>query len=243
MLRFAEELLLLLLEDQGGKFVLLPDRSQDYALAASVLMDLTLEGRIDTDLERLVLVDSTPTGDDLLDPVLADIASGGDHDVHYWLERTTDHAPVIREKALARLTSRKIVDRRGADYHWVFRFDWASRKWHQSRLYPVIDGEARQEVKVRIMAELFEGDIPDPRDVMIISLADACGVFPILLTPAELERAAPRIELLRRMEALSRGVFKLVSEVQAREEVQAQEREDRQPASTGRALERAGAAT
>ncbi len=37
-------------------------------------MDLALENRIDTDLEQLILVDSTPVGDDLLDPTLARIA-------------------------------------------------------------------------------------------------------------------------------------------------------------------------
>jgi hypothetical protein len=237
MLRFAEELLLLLLADQGGKFIHLPDRCQDYALATSVLMDLTLEGRIDTDLDRLILVDSTPTGDDLLDPVLADIAASRDHNVQYWLERATDHAREIRRKALNRLVYRKIVDRRGDNYHWVFRFDWANHKWHQSRRYPVIDGEARQEVKVRIMAELFEGEIPNPRDVMIISLADACGIFPALLTPTELERVAPRIAMLRSLEMLSRGVFKLISEVRARE------KEDRRPAAAERTLEPAQAAT
>ncbi len=237
MLRFAEELLLLLLEDQGGKFVRLPDRSQDYALATSVLMDLTLEGRIDTDLERLVLVDSTPTGDDLLDPALADIAAGRDHNVRYWLERTTDRAGEIRDKALGRLVSRKIVDRRGDNYHWVFRFDWASHRWHQSRLYPAIDGEARQEVKVRILAELFEGDIPDPRDAMIVSLADACGILPMLLSPEQMEQAGQRIELLRNLEVLSRGAFKLVSEVQALVE------EDRQPVAAAPAREPALAAS
>ena len=107
-----------------------------------------------------------------------------------------------------------LEDQRGDDYHWVFRFDWSTRKWPRSRVYPVIDGEARKEVKVRILAELFDGDIPDPRDVMIISLADACGLFPKLLTPQQLKRATPRIELLRSLELLSRGVFQLIGEVE-----------------------------
>ena len=72
-------------ENQSGKFSRLPDRSLRYALAGSVLMDLTLEGRIDTDPGRVILVDSTPTGDDLLDPILADIVNGGYHNVHYRL--------------------------------------------------------------------------------------------------------------------------------------------------------------
>ena len=127
MLRFAEELLLLLLEDQSGKFLRLPDRVPErevqYALAGTVLMDLTLECRIDTDPDRLILVDSTPTGDDLLDPILADIVNGGDHNVHYWLTHAAVRAWQIQDKALARLVSRDILDQRGYDYHWVFRFD------------------------------------------------------------------------------------------------------------------------
>ena len=96
----------------------MPDRSLQYALARSVLMDLTLEGLIDTDPDRLILVDSTPTGDDLLDPILADIVNGGDHNVHYWLTHATVRAWKIQDTALARLVSRDILDQRGDDYHW-----------------------------------------------------------------------------------------------------------------------------
>ena len=75
MLRFAEEIMLLLLENEGEKFLRVPDLSLRYALAGGVLMDLAMEDRIDTDLEKLILVNATPLGDDMLDPVLADIAN------------------------------------------------------------------------------------------------------------------------------------------------------------------------
>ena len=74
MLRFAEEIMLLLLDDSSGSFVPVPEWSLQRVLAGAVLMDLALENRIDTDTERLILLDKTPTGDDLLDPTLADIA-------------------------------------------------------------------------------------------------------------------------------------------------------------------------
>ena len=48
----------------------------DRILAGAVLMDLAMEYRIDTDPERLVLLDDTPVGDSLLDPTLARIAQG-----------------------------------------------------------------------------------------------------------------------------------------------------------------------
>ena len=65
MLRFAEELLVLMLDEGRGEVAPgLPSHSLSLALAGAVLMDLALEDRIDTDLERLMLVDSTPLGDD-----------------------------------------------------------------------------------------------------------------------------------------------------------------------------------
>ena len=56
-LRFAEEIVLLLLNDDDGKFAQVPAWSLNCALAGGVLMDLALENRIDSDLEKLVGVD------------------------------------------------------------------------------------------------------------------------------------------------------------------------------------------
>ena len=60
----------------------------------------------------------------------------------------------------------------------------------------MIDGQAQREVKTRIMGVLFSDEIPDPRDVMIICLADACGIFGELLSKEELAQASARIGLL-----------------------------------------------
>ena len=62
MLRFAEEIMLLLLNDEDGEFVPVPGWSLQCAFAGAVLMDLALEHRIDTDVEKLVLVDPAPLG-------------------------------------------------------------------------------------------------------------------------------------------------------------------------------------
>ena len=87
VLRFAEELLIFLLDKQSGQLTPVSDSVLYYALAGTVLMDLALEDRIDTDLERLVLIDSTPLNDDLLDPALAVIAAEtGGHDTAHWIE-------------------------------------------------------------------------------------------------------------------------------------------------------------
>ena len=205
MLRFAEEIMLLLLDNSNGKFAGVSDRSIRYALAGAVLMDLARERRLDTDLHRLVLISAKPTGDDILDPVLADIAAadGASHDARYWVERVAEGAKRIRAGALARLVQRGILEGSEGRFLWVLR----------ARRYPVVDGEAQREVKLRILDVLLGDGIPDPRDVVIICLADACGIFHELLTQTELKRAFPRFEQVRKMDLIGQAVAAAVADL------------------------------
>ena len=204
MLRFAEEIILLLLNDDDGGFVYVPNWSLKYALAGGVLMDLALENRIDTDLEKLVLVDATPVGDTLLDPTLADIEAGEERNARFWVERTGERAGAIREEALSRLVSLGILERRDDRFLWVFR----------SRRYPAIDGEAEREVKLRIMGVLFSDEIPHPRDVVIICLADACGIFKGLLSQRELDRVSARIEQVRKLDLIGQAMSQAIHDIE-----------------------------
>ena len=204
MLRFAEEIVLLLLNDENGRLARVSSWSLNYALAGAVLMDLAMENRIDTDLEKLVLVDSTPVGDSLLDPTLADIEAGEERDSRFWVERTAGRAEELREEALSRLVDRGILERRDDRFLWVFR----------SRRYPTVQGEAEKEVKRRIMEVLFSDEIPDPRDVVIICLADACGIFQQLLSRQELNNASARIQQVRRLDLIGQAMSQAIQDIE-----------------------------
>ena len=204
MLRFAEETILLLLNDGDGRFARVPKWSLDYALAGGVLMDLALENRIDTDLEGLILIDDTPTGDALLDPTLADIVAGKERTTNFWLEHTADSADSIREQALNRLIDQGILEVQDDRFLWVFR----------SRRYPSIDGTAEREVKLRIMGVLFSDEIPSPRDVVIICLADACGIFKGLLSSRELDNVGERIDQVRRLDLIGQALSKGIRDIE-----------------------------
>jgi len=203
LLRFVEEILLLLLRDEGGKFVPVPGIALDNALAGGVLMDLALENRIDTDPERLVLVDPTPVGDGLLDPTLAAIAAGEQRDALYWVGQTALRAAEIRREALSRLVERGVLEHDEGSFLWVFR----------SRRYPVIDGRAEREVKLRILGVLLSDDIPDPRDVVIIGLADACGLLPELLPKGEYGKARARIDQVRKLDLIGQATSRAIHDI------------------------------
>ena len=205
-LRFAEEIMLLLLDDQSGRFEHTPGGTTRYALSGAVLMDLALLNRIDTDLDELILLDGTPLQDPMFDPTLAAIQHAGQrHDARYWVERIGDFSDDIRECALDRLVERGILERREDRFLWVFR----------SRRYPLIGGKAEREVKQRIMGVLFSDEIPEPRDIVIICLANACGIFKKLLSPRELERASERIQQVRKLDLIGQAVSTAIWEIEA----------------------------
>ena len=204
MLRFVEEIILLLLRDEDGRFVRVPNWALDYAIAGGVLMDLAMENRIDTDLDNLVLVDSTPVGDSLLDPTLADIAAAETHSTRHWVEHIVESADAIRSEGLTRLVDAGILERQEERFLWVFR----------TRRYPTVDGTVEREVKLRLMGVLFSNEIPDPRDVMLICLVDACGIFDELLSRHELDRASERIAQVRQMDLIGQAMAQAIRDIE-----------------------------
>ena len=204
-LRFAEEVLLLMLKDDTGYVVPIPEWRMSCALAGSVLMDLALDDKIDSDLETLTVVDATPTGDELLDPTLAEVASETEvHAPQYWVERIAQRADDISETAFDRLVKLGILD------HDTGGFFSLSSKVARSGRYPLVDGRQGEEIRSRIMRTLFADELPDPRDIAIIGLVNCCGGFEAMLEPEEFEMARERIELFSGMDLIGRTIAEAV---------------------------------
>ena len=107
-------------------------------------------------------------GDDLLDPVLSDIVrETAVHDTAAWLKRTAGRSDEIRRKAIDRLVGRGVLETEANGL--VFLSCLVSR----ARRYPTVGGRTTEEVRFRMMRTIFSEDIPDPRDIVIISLAAA----------------------------------------------------------------------
>ena len=203
-MRFSAELLLLLHSDESGYFLPIAEWKMSCALAGGVLLDLALEDRIDSDLQSLILVDPTPTGDSLLDPTLEDIVrsheSGAVHSPQYWVERVARRADEISDEAVGRLVQMGIFESDAGGFWTV------SRKVTRTGRYPLVDGRAGEEIKGRIFRTLFDGDIPEPRDVAIIGLVHYCDGFRAMLAPDEYEEARELIELYSGIDMIARAI-------------------------------------
>lgn len=208
MLSFVEETTLLLLDDDSGEFIDMPVSGFGTVIAGAALMDLAMHDRIDTDLEKLTVVNKAATGDEILDDALAQLSrTPEDADGMRILEaidRVALKSQDYAAEALKRLTARGILRQDSGRFLWVFR----------TRRYPVIDNREEQEVKARLRQILLTDEIPDPRDVVLICLVAACELMELILTPEELAKAEPRIEQLRKMDLIGQAVAKAVREIE-----------------------------
>lgn len=205
MLSFAEEIFLLALDDKQGIIKPLPVSSLDYALAGALLMDLALQDRIDTDLTSLSVTDPKLTGDPILDDALRELQqSAQPQPTNYWLKHFADQSRHIQERVLARLIQKGILKQENRRILWVF----------EVRRYPLMDNHEVKEVKARLRDLILSDDIPEPREVVLINLGNACRLLDDLFTPAEYEKVRARITALARLDLIGQEMAKSIREIE-----------------------------
>ena len=207
-LTMPEEIMLLLLDDRTGRPVGLPPPAADFAVAGAVLMELSLLGRIDTDLTQLTVTSTQTTGDAVLDQGLGMIAGHQTpQDSRYWIGELGARGDAFRATLLARLINHGVLRAEEGRFLWVF----------PDRRYPkAAEGAAEvREVRTRLREIILSDDIPDARDALLIGLCRATGLVPLLLTPPELEETVARVDQIADLEELNRALSEVIRQLQA----------------------------
>ena len=164
----------------------------------AVLAELSLVSRIDTDLDSVFLLDPTETGDPALDPILKDIAAEPvQRNAQYWIERLAPLAESIIDLSLDRLVGEKVLERHDGDF-------WTLARNERT------EGAAFQLVNTRISNVLFQNEIPDPRDVIIICLVNTCDVFRFMFQLDD--ETEERIRFICKLDLIGRSIAEAVSQ-------------------------------
>ena len=197
MLTVTEEFLLLTLKDENGSFVDVHHERLRAGFVGAAIMELGLQGKLDSDLDRVWVVDKTPTGDPALDLVLDRLSSpqfNGDADRVFG--QLIDLGEQIRSEALKELCAKNILVESEGRLLWILK----------TRRYPVIDGQEIREVKLRLLDVLLRDALPGPRDVCLMSLAETCGMIAQIVPASELSIARERISKFAKMELIGQNV-------------------------------------
>ncbi len=206
MLSMLEEFVLLAVDEKTGQLESRHELGTGYALIGAVFFDLALTRKIDTDTEEIQILDTNPTGNPISDRIIAEMRERPDvKTVRDWVEAMFRRNDDLEGEALASLVERGILRHETTKRLWIIDVE----------RFPLVDSKVQKNVKERLAQAILEDGIPDVRDIMLVSLAEPCGLLACVLSEQELEARKQRIEMLSNLETISRKVMVAIAELDA----------------------------
>jgi len=204
MLTMLEEVVLLAVDEKTGSLRSAREFSTAYALVGAVFFDLALARKIDTDTEAIRIVDRTPTGNATLDRVLSDMAARPSlTTVREWIEEMFQRRQDLEGEALRSLIARGILRHEKSKLLWVIDVE----------RFPLVSNRPQQHVRQRLAQAILSDGIPDTRDIMLVSIAEPCGLLGYVLDEGRLAARRERIRMLANLETISRKVTAAIVEL------------------------------
>jgi len=192
----AEELLLLALHDRKGTVVSPASIGLEYGLRGALLAELALAGRMWSSPEkRLAVSSAAPTGDLLLDAVLAKVAQAKrPHDARHWVGHLSFRPRGLKAQLLDRLVQAGILRREEKRFLWMFSY----------QTHPPEDARPEARLRDRLRSAALGGFTPDARTLTLIALVSVVGLVNEVFPKEERPYARRRIkELLKKGGALA----------------------------------------
>jgi Golgi phosphoprotein 3 (GPP34) len=177
----AEELLLLGYDDETGKATT-SRIGLDLGMAAAVLIELALAGRIAYSDGTLIVTDPRPTGQPIADEALRRMAEDTPHTPSSWVQRLR-HG--LRDRVLADLVARGVVR----------QVDETELGFIRLHRYPTADTSVEADCRRRLAEALTDQAGPDERTAALATLVAAVRMEPTLgLSGPAVEEAHRRLE-------------------------------------------------
>lgn len=199
----VEKLVLVLLNEDSGYLDTINFWNLQCAIAGAVVGELALLRKIDIDLNNLGLLDSTPTGDEILDPFLAEIEDGSNgkspHTLRFWIEKFALKVNPYLDIIFDRLVQKNFLLVSEGGFYSTVKND-APQNFDGA---PVSHAEqSRNRIK-----EIVKGDaIPNPQEILLITLLDVCGSMQFLFEPEELAHIQKRVIFPGDLELLAQSL-------------------------------------
>lgn len=206
MLTMLEEVVLLAVDEATGGLRSTREFGTAYALVGAVFFDLALARKIDTDTEAIHIVDRTPTGNATLDMVLAEMARKPQlTSVRQWIEEIFLRRDDLEGHALGSLIEQGILRHEKSKRLWIIDVE----------RFPLVNNQPQQHVKVRLAQAILTDVIPDTRDIVLVSIAEPCGLLGYVLSATQLENRKERVRMLCTLETISRKVTDAIAGLDA----------------------------
>ena len=200
-----EEIMLLALRDEQGTMAA---GFPEQIIAGAVLAELLLDGRIsveDTKKQLVDVIDSSPTGDPIIDECLEKIETSKRRAaLKTWVTRLSSTKD-LRHRAARQLCERKILRAEQDKVLFVFK----------RRIYPEIDPKPEKKIISRLRTAIFSDSARlDPRLVVLVSLANGSDLLRQTFGRKELKPRKKRIEQIEAGDVTSKATREVIAACQ-----------------------------
>jgi hypothetical protein len=113
-----------------------------------------------------------------------------------WIEEIFLRRDDLEGEALESLIRQAILRHEKSKLLWIIDVE----------RFPLVDNKQQQHVKLRLAQAILTDEIPATHDIMLVSIAEPCGLLHYVLSENELAGRRTRIQTLCSMETISRKV-------------------------------------
>lgn len=165
-LSLAEGLMLIALDDEEGRLLAAAEHTIDHGILSIVILELALIKRVSFDGGKIVIKDTTGTGNKVLDNVLNAIGSGGET-VPVTVGKLSKNFDHIQDDVIELLVQRGILRVESTKLLWIpvsERMDNANYAFEQ-------------EIRDTLRAVVKSAKKPTPAIVILLSMIHNCGIL------------------------------------------------------------------
>ncbi|MBK8637250.1 MAG: GPP34 family phosphoprotein [Chromatiaceae bacterium] len=208
----AESFLLLSFEWPVVTDPLIAWSDADFGLAGAILMDLSMAGKVDSDLKNLIILDLSPVANPAQNIALRLLGQLGQTvSMDIALNALANRVGDIRAACLVGLAARNIQLTTSSKLNWGFR---------QSAINKLRVPEEVASLRTSLAGLIDSDELPLPEQAAIISLLCACDIVGPVLGGRSYQHwllaNAPRIESIRRMDLVGHAVVTAVAAMRLR---------------------------
>jgi hypothetical protein len=204
IMNLPEEFVLLAYRDDGTP--LTDGMHLDNGLGGALLLELALAEKVDVEDKKVVVLDSAPTGDPLIDSALRQVVEDQKtRKPGHWIAKFAENA---RAQVLDQLVSEGVVRREKDKVLWVFP---RTRYPAAHGVEPVAETEARQ----RMVAAVSGSGPVEPRTAALCALVAATDLDKKIFADLDRGQVKDRLKQIGEGAWAAAAVKKSIEEIQA----------------------------
>jgi golgi phosphoprotein 3 len=205
MLTLYEELLLLTIHEDKGIFIGSTVDALKPGLAGAILCELAMREMIcSTTNHRLLVAESAPTEDALLDGVITILKNTGkEHKFGYWINRLNPKPEKLRRQIIKGLIQKGIFTQEDDRLIWVI----------PSPFHPEIKASTKYSVIKHLRSVVLAHEEANPATISFLSLVSTCDLLDLLFLRDERKTANQRINELMVYHAMQNPNLETVQEI------------------------------